>query len=205
MLTIGLLFLLLTACSNGGQFNSNTTTEKINLKNDTVMGCKTITYEIADSAYRKRSTDFFDRVTDLNSPGGNYVSIPTIINGQRKYLVTYYGVLVSYYQNYPESYTKKFIQNKLSAKDTIQFTNTFIKDNSKYFIDSIDLASIGAMSVKDILEQYFYKMSGSQKRFKYDTYSKEALIIIHYLFQANIVSYEDDESGILLINTSLRI
>jgi hypothetical protein len=58
IINIGLLLLLLTACSNGGQVNSTTTTEKTNLTNDTVIGSKTIT-EIAGSAYRKRATGYF--------------------------------------------------------------------------------------------------------------------------------------------------
>jgi hypothetical protein len=59
LINIGLLLLLLTACSNGGQVNSTTTPETTNLTNDTVIGSKTITNEIAGSAYRRRAIGYF--------------------------------------------------------------------------------------------------------------------------------------------------
>jgi len=59
LINIGLLLLLLTACSNDGQVNSTATTQKTNQTNDTVIGSKQITNEIAGSAYRKRATSYF--------------------------------------------------------------------------------------------------------------------------------------------------
>ena len=58
IINIGPLFLLLTACSNGGHVSSSETTEKNNLRYDTVIGSKTFTDEIAGSVSSpKNSTD----------------------------------------------------------------------------------------------------------------------------------------------------
>ncbi len=59
LINIGLLLLLLTACSDSGQVNSTVTTEKTFQTNDTVIGSKTITDEIAGSAYRQKATGYF--------------------------------------------------------------------------------------------------------------------------------------------------
>jgi hypothetical protein len=59
LINFGLLLLLLTSCSNGGQVNTAVTTEKAITTNDTVIGSKTITDEIAGGAYRKRAISYF--------------------------------------------------------------------------------------------------------------------------------------------------
>jgi hypothetical protein len=58
IINIGLLLLLLTVCSNGGQVYSTATNEKTNLTNDTLIGSKTIT-DIEGAAYRRRATGYF--------------------------------------------------------------------------------------------------------------------------------------------------
>lgn len=58
-LTLGLLAVLLTACNNNRQnsFAQTTTEKKVTI--DTIVGSKTITDEIAGSAYRKRAIGYF--------------------------------------------------------------------------------------------------------------------------------------------------
>lgn len=59
LINLGLLLLLLTACSDSGQGNSTATNEKAIPTNDTIVGSKTITNEIPGSAYNERATGYF--------------------------------------------------------------------------------------------------------------------------------------------------
>jgi hypothetical protein len=83
-LILGLLVILLTSCNDNRQNSFAQTTTKNELTIDTIIGSKTITDEIAGSAYRKRATGYFviiDKDTSdytcifLESTDGGKVSI----------------------------------------------------------------------------------------------------------------------------------
>lgn len=148
---IGLLSLLLTGCTNGGQVNSATTTEKTNLTNDTVIGSKTITDEIAGSSYRKRATSYFVII-------GKDTSENTFILTQSKE-----GGKVGVDLNIPYSKASMTYRQRLDELKTI-----LPKAATDYNFDSLTSISFGRLILSgdlaiDITNQYRQKFGTSDK------------------------------------------
>ncbi len=156
-LILGLLVIIFTSCSNNQQdyFAQTTTENKVTI--DTIVSSKTITDEIAGSAYRKRATGYF---VIFDKDTSDYICIFTESKD---------GGKVSIDLNIPYSKATMTYRQRLEELKII-----LPKAAKDYNFDSLSSISFGRLILSgdlaiEVTQQYRQKFGTSNKLESYTT------------------------------------
>jgi len=156
-LTLGLLAIFLTASNNNRQYSIAQTTTENKVIIDTIVGSKTITDEIAGSAYRKRAIGYF---VIINKDTSDYTCILTESKDGGNVGIDLHIPYLKASMSYSQRLAELKILLPSAAKD--------------FNFDSLRGISFGRLVLSgdlaiDVTKQYFQKFGTSDKLESYTT------------------------------------
>ncbi len=154
------------------------------------------------SGYSKEcncKTEFYERLSSSSTLAGYFICVPVIDSGIDKVLVVNYGSLETYYSNNHFSIQKfqKYILDKIKHNDTILLNEEGANLFRRNMLAKELFVSEGR-DPKTILERCFQE---GDVLTNYNCLGRnEGRLTIYSLFNACILVYQDDETGVLRID-----